>query len=81
MELGDGQRVEAQGTALRVLLGRQRNQNTEGARIGIALRKFFGDGEARYIQCIADLAQSQSSKAQPGFSARAKGWLHGLQRL
>jgi len=81
MDLGNGQRAEAQGTALRVLLGRQRNQSTEGASIGIALRKFFGDGEARYIERIAELAQSQAPQPQPGFSARARGWLHGLQRL
>ncbi len=64
-----------------MLLGKQRNHSHEGARIGIALRAFFADGEARYIQRIAHLAQQQPTAEQPGFSARAKGWLQGLQRL
>ena len=81
MDLGDRRPVEAQGTALRVLLGRPRDQDAEGARIGIALRRFVGDGEARFIARIMTLASEQPERARPNLTERARGWLQGLQRL
>jgi hypothetical protein len=79
--LVDGERIEAQGVALRVVLGRDRDRHAEVARIGIALRRFVGDSEARYIAYLAALAERERELAQAGLTARARGWLQGLQRI
>jgi DNA-binding response OmpR family regulator len=78
MDLGHGVHAEAQGTALRVLLGRDRDQQAEGARIGIALRRFFSDGEARYIERITALAQAYA--VPKNLTDKARSWWTGKHR-